>query len=106
MDNDFFDIAWDAKAGEDLDLIFEYLTENVSENVAQKVKKEIVTAVRRLQTQPESFPPDPLLHSRPENFRYIRLWNYKIVYEFTGREVIVLRIFHFRQNLAEQYKNF
>lgn len=106
MDNDFFDIAWDAKAGEDLDRIYEYLSENASENVAKKVKKAIVTAVRRLQTQLESFPPDPLLQSRPENFRYIRLWHYKIVYEFTGQEVIVLRIFHFRQNLAEQYKDF
>ncbi len=68
MEN-FYDIAWDIKAGEDLNRIYVYLLDTTSELTAQKVKKAIITAIGRLRTQPESFPRDPLLQSRPENFR-------------------------------------
>lgn len=101
-----YDVCWDSRAGEDLEQIYNYLLENVSETVAKKVKKELVSSVSRLRKYPESYPSDPLLKSRPENFRYIKVWKYKIVYEFTGRECIITRIFHTSQDLKKIYEDF
>ncbi|NUN99058.1 MAG: type II toxin-antitoxin system RelE/ParE family toxin [Saprospiraceae bacterium] len=106
MSDGLYDVCWDFKAGEDLDQIYKYLLENASENVAKKVKKEIVSAVSHLRQYPESYPLDPLLRSRPEKFHYIRIWKYKIVYEFTGKECIITRIFHFSQDLNKAYEDF
>jgi len=53
MSDGLYDVCWDFKAGEDLDQIYKYLLENASENVAKKVKKEIVSAVSRLRKYPD-----------------------------------------------------
>ncbi len=103
---DVYDITWDIKAGEDLDRIFNYLVETASEEVARKVKKAIVTAVGQLRTQPERYPSDPLLRSQTENFRYIRLWQYKIIYEFTDKKLSLPESFILGKTLRRLTRTF
>ena len=54
----------------------------------------MVTAANELRKFPERFPKEPLLSHLPNNFRFVQKWNYKILYEFTGQEVISIDVFH------------
>jgi toxin ParE1/3/4 len=97
MMNELFEIAWSNKAGKDLENIKLYLTENGSEQTALKVLKGIFNAVHTLSEQPERYP----LHTRFKkfgNYRYINKWSYKVIYEFTGHQVIIHRVSHVKKN--------
>lgn len=56
--------------------------------------------------QPERHPLEPMLQDRPEKFRYIAIKNWKIIYEFTGQEILILFIFNVKQNPQILLDNF
>ena len=93
-----YDICWDVKAGQQLKQIYQYLKENYSEITVKKVRKNIVDRIDDLRKFPERYPPEPLLSHRKENFRYITVKAYKIIYEFTGQEIRILFIYSTKQN--------
>jgi len=39
-----------------------------------------------------------MLKHRPERFRYIAIKNWKIIYEFTGHQILILFLFNIKQN--------
>jgi plasmid stabilization system protein ParE len=47
---------------------------------------------------PQKFPIDPFIPQSKGNFRFVSKWNYKIVYEITLDEIIVIDIFHTAQS--------
>jgi len=102
MDNEF-DIGWSNRAGKDLLEIKAYLIENVSEAIAGKVIVRLFSAVEPTRTQPERFPYEPRFQ-KYGNFRYIKVWSYKIIYEFTGNQIIVHRIIHSKRDLRKLTK--
>lgn len=97
MDQDF-DICWDNKATKSLKKIYTFLSKNASRETANNVRKALMSSIDGLRKHPERYPLEPNLRHRPEQFRYIQKWSYKIIYEFTGREVIILYVFHTRQD--------
>ena len=102
-----FDICWDIEAGKQLKEIYEYIKENASEKSAKKIRKAIIDKIDGLRKQPERFPPEPLLSHRKENFRFILVKPYKIIYEFVNQEVRILFIYNTRQNpdkVADHFK--
>lgn len=101
---ELYDIAWTERAGKDLIHIRTYLTNHASETVADKVISALVSVTEILKKQPEMYPPDPNMKQSDRNIRFIRKWNYRIVYEFTGTEVIIARVFHNRRNLQKVIK--
>ncbi len=88
-----YEIAWNSKSGKDLATIKAYLIDNTSEYTALKVIKGLIQIVHTLEEQPERYPIYLPLR-KYGNYRYIVKWNFRIVYEFTGHQVIVNRIIH------------
>jgi len=43
---------------------------------------------------PHKFAKDPFMEGEPGDNRFKTIWSYKIVYEVTENEVIILDIFH------------
>ncbi|MDO8366536.1 MAG: type II toxin-antitoxin system RelE/ParE family toxin [Saprospiraceae bacterium] len=77
--NEEYDIGWSNRVAKDLFKIKAYLLENASEAVAQKVLFRLYNAVEPARQQPERFPLEPRL-KKHGNFRFIKVWNYKIIY--------------------------
>jgi plasmid stabilization system protein ParE len=92
-----YEIGWSSKVGKDLAGIKSYLIENSSEATATKITKGLVQIVHTLEEQPERYPIYIPL-KKHGNFRYIIKWNFRIVYEFTGHQIIVHRIIHTKRS--------
>lgn len=103
--NEGFDIGWSNRVGKDLHKIRAFVLENASEEIAQKVVRGIFDAVEPTRIQPERFPLEPRL-KRLGNFRFVKKWNYKIIYEFTGNQIIVHRVIHSKQDFRRFLRSF
>jgi plasmid stabilization system protein ParE len=101
-----FDICWDNNIHKELKKIHKYLSVNVSEAYADKTISEIVGAAEPLRTQPERYPLEPQLLHLSEKYRFIKVGLYKMIYTFTGQEVIITHVFHSKQNPATLKKQF
>lgn len=100
MDDEFeYDIAFSIRAGKDLKNIRRYLSEKISESTSKKVLNRIFLALETLRKHPERYPLEPLLKDYG-NYRVIQKGSYKVFYEFTGQEIIVVRIINARRNLG------
>ena len=86
-------IKWDEFAVRNLNAIYEYIALD-SVAAARHVKKSIVLLVRKLADFPEKY----LKEEFPNNFRSVTKWSYKIIYEVTTEEIIILDVFHVKQN--------
>jgi len=93
-----YDKCWEDKAGKELRKIYNYIKSNYSEKSAIKIRDEIISKIDALRIHPERYPPEPLLTHRKENYRFIIVRLYKIIYEFTGHEIRILLIYNTRQN--------
>jgi len=95
-----FEIAWENTAITALNKIYKYLKKNASESVADHVRHGIVTKVEVLRNFPGGYPIEPVLRHRPEKFRFIKQWDYKIIFEVNEPEnqVVILFICHVKQN--------
>ena len=90
-------IKWDKEAVEDLRTIYRYIKKKSPDN-AEKVKKELLKIARGLNSFPEKYPEEALLKEEKGNFRSITKWHYKIIYEITSNEIIIIMIFHTSQH--------
>jgi plasmid stabilization system protein ParE len=97
---DTFEIAWENTAITALNRIYKYLQKQASQATAEHVRQSIVTKVEELRKFPTGHPLEPALRHRPEKFRFIKQWDYKVIFEVNEPEnqVIILFIFHTRQN--------
>lgn len=101
-----YDIAWDIKASKALRKYYDYYNKNASKAVAERFALAIVEAVETLLEQPERYPVDKNLSHLPERYRAIPVWNFNVVYEFTGYEILILFIYHTKQNPARIRREF
>ncbi len=101
-----YDIAWDVKASKALRKYYNYYQKNASASVAERFALAIVEAVETLLEQPERYPVDKHLAHLPQQYRALPVWNFKVVYEFTGYEIIILFIYHTKQSPARIRREF
>jgi plasmid stabilization system protein ParE len=90
-------IKWDSFAVDNLNSIYNYISKD-SISAAKHVKKSIVLLVKTLSNYPEKYSKEEFLSEFPNNFRSITKWSYKIIYEVTEKEIIILDIFHTSQH--------
>lgn len=102
--NETFEIHWSKRAIRDLRQIEAYLIEHASEQTAGKVIRGLFDAVEPAAAQPERFPPERRLVKRG-NFRFALKWRYRIIYEFTGIQIIVHRVVHSRRDMKKSLRN-
>lgn len=89
-----YDITWDTGAAKRLKEIYQWYAKNVSEERANVIRFELVSAVQRLSTHPEIFPIELSLLGLPYIVRYVRVLDFKVLYTFSGHDVIVAYIHH------------
>lgn len=87
-------LRWAAVARQDLLRLYEFL-EPVNPAAAARVAQAIVARVRRLPAQPRLGA--VLSQYEPREVRRVLVGPYEIRYEIADRDVIVLRLFHGRE---------
>jgi plasmid stabilization system protein ParE len=95
-----FKILWTDFAINQLKDIFDYHLVKASTTVAQKLVQKIIDATIILENNPKSGRKEDLLVDRSQEFRFIVVKNYKIIYwiDFEFNIINVSMVFDTRQN--------
>ena len=91
-------IIWTETAKSSLKIIFDYYKENASVFVARKIKNKILEELNILKTGVFSGAKEPLLYGFENNYKYLVVGNYKIIYFIDKNKVIISLVFDTRQN--------
>ena len=95
-----FRILWTDHAINQLKSIFDYHVIKASPNIAHKLVQKIIDATILLENNPQSGRKEDLLADRNQEFRFLIVKNYKIIY-WIDREFKIVNIsavFDTRQN--------
>ena len=98
-------VKWHPDARTSLKAIYLYIAKD-SLTAAEKVKKTILKTTRSLGFSPEKFEKEKYLKELSGNFRSVTKWHYKIIYEVTDNEVIIIDIFHTSMDPEKMKKQF
>ena len=95
-----FKILWTDFAINQLKDIFDYHLIKASPIVAQRLVQKIIDATIILENNPKSGRKEELLLNRPQEFRFVVVKNYKIIYwiDYEFNIINIATIFDTRQN--------
>ena len=95
-----FKILWTDFAINQLKDIFDSHLIKASSNIAQKLIQRIIDATIILENNPKSGRKEDLLNTRTQEFRFIIVKNYKIIYwiDYEFNIVYIATVFDTRQN--------
>ena len=95
-----FRILWTDFAINQLKDIFDYHMIKASPNIAQRLIQKIIDATIILENNPKSGRKEELLEDRSQEFRFIIVKNYKIIYwiDYGVNIIFISIIFDTRQN--------
>lgn len=88
-------VIWSKEARNSLSAIYNYIYEDSPQNAAMVLDK-IIESIESLQDERYEYAIDPIINK--EKFRHLSIWSYKIIYERTNKEVLILDIFNGKQN--------
>ena len=91
-------IVWTDFAIENLKIIFDFYSAKASKKVAHQIRKKILESTKQLIIQPKSGQKELNLEKLNQDYRYIVIGNYKIIYRIHQNEVIINDVFDTRQN--------
>jgi len=99
-------VIWDNEAVKSLKEIISFIKKD-SPQSAKKVKKEILALAKTLIKFPEKYSKELYYISNDGSIRYVPIYSYKIIYQITSTEIIILDIFHTSRNPEEisKYKH-
>ena len=95
------EIIWTQFAGSELKDIYQYYKQNVSINVAQKIKKRILVSVKQLHNHPQIGQIEENLTGSAYEYRYLVESNYKIIYRYDNKTIYIIDVFDCRRNPQE-----
>ena len=98
-------VRWDNEAVESLRDIYEYIKVD-SPSGAHHIRKTLLSLANSLGDYPEKYVREPYLEHESNNYRSVNKWSYKLIYEVTEEEVIIVMVFHMSQNPDKITKNF
>lgn len=90
----YYKVIWDDEAKASLRSIYNYIKNRESISQAKKVRTEIIDLGKSLGFMPHKYVEDPYLKDEPGDNRFKAIWSYKLVYEVTDKEIIILDVFH------------
>lgn len=88
-------IVWSEEAKNDLQEIFDYISEDSPKN-AEMVVRTFVKIADSLELFPYKFPKEPFIDD--ESVRFVPKWSFKLIYKILPDKIIILNIFHTSQN--------
>lgn len=93
------EIIWSRTAQNQLEKIYSYLyKETKSKNIPNKVIESIYNSTAILSTNWEIYELDEMKIPSDKNYRAYEIYNYRITYKITLKEIQILRIRHTSQN--------
>jgi plasmid stabilization system protein ParE len=95
-----FKILWTDSAIDQLKDIFDYHLVKASPNIAQRLVQKIIDATIILENNPKSGRKEDLLADRIQEFRFIILKSYKVIYwiDYELNVINIATVFDTRQN--------
>lgn len=95
-----FRILWSDYAINQLKDIFEYHLIKANRNIAQRLIQKIINTTIILENNPKAGRKEDLLETRSQDFRFIILKNYKIIYwvDYEFGIINISMVFDTRQN--------
>lgn len=102
-----YQIIWSNFAAHQLDKIFNYFAEEVNQKVAKHIIAKIYIGTNNLTKTPFIGQLEPLLTERKENYRYLIIGNYKVIYTVNEAQQLVkiADVFDCRQNPTKLKRN-
>ena len=102
-----FNVIWSNFAELQFANIHNYYLRNISEHVAKSISKNILLAVKKLETTPYVGQKEDLLKGRVIEYRYLVYSNYKIIYsvEENSNFVKIHDVFDTRQSPIKIKRN-
>lgn len=100
-------VQWSDLAKAQLKNIYDYYAFTVNRSLAKKIISKIIHRTDILTIHPYSGAKEPLLTEFPEEYRYLVVDNYKIIYSVYDKVVAIVSVFDCRQNpekISEQLK--
>ena len=91
-------ITWTENALAETKEIFYFYKRKVTVKVANKVKRDIFSAVRNLKNHPLQGQIESLLKDKPDEYRYLIAGQYKIIYKIIESEIFIIKVFDCRRN--------
>lgn len=91
-------IEWSELSEKQLKDIFDYISIEASTRIARKLVNKIIDKVTILENNPFAGPKEELLIDYPDDFRYIVVNNYKIIYRKKDNVITIASVFDCRQN--------
>lgn len=86
-------VVWSEQARNSLADIYDYVYQD-SPVAAEKVLDTLIEKANSLQDERIEYPKDPILND--EKYRFILQWSFKIIYQRTQSEAIIIDIFDTR----------
>jgi plasmid stabilization system protein ParE len=95
-----FKILWTDFAINQLKDIFDYHLVKASSNIAQRIVQKIIDATIILEKNPKAGRKEDLLANRPQDFRFLIIKNYKVIYwiDYKFNIINVSMVFDTRQD--------
>ena len=94
-------IIWDNEAAKQFKEIFEFVRID-SLQAAIKIRSEIFATTSKIPPNPKLFAADKLKDNNDGSFRAFTIFHYRISYQITETEILILRIRHTSRE-AEKY---
>jgi plasmid stabilization system protein ParE len=91
-------VFWTNTAIESLEKIFDFYKTKASLEIAQNIIRSIVDRTILLEDNPEIGPIEELLKGRKNEYRYLVISNYKIIYWISEKHIMIVTVFDCRQN--------
>jgi plasmid stabilization system protein ParE len=86
-------ISWDTQALQQFNAAINYIARDSLQG-AEKVRKDILKKVDRLQMHPTLYNPDKYKKNNDGNFRAFELYHYRVSYYVSSIEIRILRVRH------------
>lgn len=91
-------IVWTDFAIKNLKDIFDYYAAKVNQQLAHKIRRQILLSSKQLQMNPNSGPIEPNLTGLKKSHRYLVSGNYKLIYRIIDNQIVINDVFDTRQN--------
>lgn len=91
-------VIWTDIAISQLTDVYDYYKNIASKSIAKKIVKSLVEASIQLASSPYIGSIEFLLRDRKYEYRFLVKKNYKIIYRYTDKTVIIVAVFDCRQN--------
>jgi plasmid stabilization system protein ParE len=94
------EVVWTNRASRSLRVTFEYIQKRSVSN-ADNFQLQINSVVDKIPSHPEKHPPDKFKKNNNGRFRAFEKYSYRIAYQITEKEIVILRVRHVKQEPQE-----